>query len=161
MKLTPERLNWQRTWMKGSGNFKWKLKHELHQVIYFYCKLWLWKQRRFSNHCNYKIWRIARNELQGKVWPGLNFINVLCTAFTLVGPKSVKRYWRLDWVLTLWGTKGVKAVRRKLMKSSPGVNFINVLREHFSYKIFVPKITKLCFGFETFWHKNFVQKARA
>ncbi len=51
--------------------------------------------------------------------PGVNFINVLRTAFTLVGPKSVKRYWQLDWVITLWGTTGVKAVRRTLMKSSP------------------------------------------
>jgi len=34
-----------------------------------------------------------------------------------------KRYWRLDWVLTLWGTTGVKAVCRTLMKSSPGLYF--------------------------------------
>jgi len=54
--------------------------------------------------------------------PCVNFINVLRTAFTLVGPKSVKRYWQLDWVITLWGTTGVKAVRRTLMKSSPGWN---------------------------------------
>ncbi len=40
---------------------------------------------------------------------GLNFINVLHTAFTLVDPKSVKRYWRLKWVLTLWAATGVKA----------------------------------------------------
>jgi len=63
--------------------------------------------------------------------PGVNFINVLRTAFTLVGPKSVKRYWRLDWVLMLWGTTGVKAVRRTLMKSSPGVNFIKILHTIF------------------------------
>jgi len=55
-----------------------------------------------------------------KLTPGVNFINILFTAFMLVGP-SVKRYWQLDWVLTLWGTTGVKAVRRTLMKSSPGV----------------------------------------
>jgi len=50
--------------------------------------------------------------------PGVNFINVLRTAFTLVGPQSVKRYWRLDWVLTLWGTTGVKAVRRTSLHST-------------------------------------------
>jgi len=36
-----------------------------------------------------------------------NFINVLLTAFTLADPKSVKRYWRLDWllrILTTWLT---------------------------------------------------------
>jgi len=54
-----------------------------------------------------------------KLTLGLNFINVLCTAFTLIGSKSVKRYWQLDWVLTLWGATGVKAVHRMLMKSSP------------------------------------------
>ncbi len=37
--------------------------------------------------------------------PGLNFINIPRTSFTLVDPKSVKRYWWLDWVLTLWGAK--------------------------------------------------------
>jgi len=31
---------------------------------------------------------------------------------------------------------------------TPGVNFINILRSHFSHKILAPKITKLCFGFE-------------
>jgi len=29
-----------------------------------------------------------------------------------------------------------------------GVNFINILRVYFTYKILAPKITKLCFGFE-------------
>jgi len=38
----------------------------------------------------------------------LNFINILRTAFMHVDPKSVKRYWQLDWVLTLWGAMGVK-----------------------------------------------------
>jgi len=62
----------------------------------------------------------ASRKMLVKLTPGVNFINVLRTAFTLVGPKSVKRYWQLDWVLTLWGTTGVKAVHRTLMKSSPG-----------------------------------------
>jgi hypothetical protein len=39
-----------------------------------------------------------------------------------------------------------------------GINFINVLRERFSFKILVPKIAKLCFGVEIFWRQNFVQK---
>ncbi len=52
-------------------------------------------------------------------WPGLNFINVLCTAFTCIDPKSVKRYWQLDWVLTLWGATGVKAVRKYVDEIDP------------------------------------------
>ncbi len=35
-------------------------------------------------------------------------------------PKSVKRYWRLDYVLTLWGATGVKAAQKKtLVKLTP------------------------------------------
>jgi len=43
---------------------------------------------------------------------GLNFVNILCTAFTCIDPKIVERYWQLDWVLTLWGATGVKAVHK-------------------------------------------------
>jgi len=45
-----------------------------------------------------------------KLTLGVNFFNVLQAAFAPVAPKSVKRYWQFDWVLTLWGTTGVKAV---------------------------------------------------
>ena len=55
-----------------------------------------------------------------KSTPGLNFINVLRTAFTHVDPECVKRYWWLDWVLMLWGATGVKAVQKMLMKLTPG-----------------------------------------
>jgi len=40
----------------------------------------------------------------------------------------------------------------------PDVNFINVLRTHFLYKILAPKITKLCFAFEIFWRQNIAEK---
>ncbi len=39
-----------------------------------------------------------------KLTLGVDFINVLRTAFTLIDPKSVKRCWWLDWVLTLLGS---------------------------------------------------------
>jgi len=39
-----------------------------------------------------------------------------------------------------------------------GVNFINVIRAHFSYKILPPKITKLCFGFEVLEPKILFEK---
>jgi hypothetical protein len=56
-----------------------------------------------------------------KAWrrPRLNFINVLCPAFTCVDPKSVKRYWQLDWVLTLCGATGVKAVCKYVDEINP------------------------------------------
>jgi len=40
-----------------------------------------------------------------------------------------------------------------------GVDFINILFTHFSCKILAPKITKLCFGFEFFWHQNIGEKS--
>ena len=52
--------------------------------------------------------------------PGLNFINVLRTAFTLVDPKSIKKIDDLTVFYTLLGSTGVKAVHRTLMKSTPG-----------------------------------------
>ncbi len=70
---------------------------------------------------------------------GVNFINVLRTAFALVDPKNVKRYWGFDWILTLLGSMSVKAVHRMLMKFSPGVNFINVY---------------LCIFCTKFWHQS-------
>jgi len=34
---------------------------------------------------------------------GVNFINVLCTAFTLIDPESVKRYWWLNCIFCAFG----------------------------------------------------------
>jgi len=39
-----------------------------------------------------------------------------------------------------------------------GVNFINVLHAHFSYKILAPKITKLKHSLCYFWRQNFGKK---
>ncbi len=52
--------------------------------------------------------------------PGLNFINILCAAFTHADPNSVKRYWQLNWNFTLSGPVWVKAVCRALVKLRPG-----------------------------------------
>ncbi len=58
-----------------------------------------------------------------KLTPGVHFINIIRTAFTLVDPKSVKKIDNLNVFPTLLGSGCVKAVHRKLMKFSPGVNF--------------------------------------
>ncbi len=50
---------------------------------------------------------------------GVNFINVLLTAFALIDPESVKKIDNLTVFNTLLGSAGVKGVRRTLMKSSP------------------------------------------
>ncbi len=51
---------------------------------------------------------------------GFNFINVLRTAFTLVGPKSVRIQTSSQYLFTLLGSTGAKAARRTLMKLSRG-----------------------------------------
>ncbi len=50
---------------------------------------------------------------------GVNFINVPRAAFAPVYPKSIKRYWLLDRILTLLGPTSIKAVCRMLIKLSP------------------------------------------
>jgi len=50
---------------------------------------------------------------------GVNFINVLCTAFTLVDPKSVKKIGNLTVFFMLLGSARVKAVHRMLVKLTP------------------------------------------
>jgi len=53
--------------------------------------------------------------------PGVNFTNVLCAAFTLIGPKKHKNV-KLSpqYLFMLSGSEHIKAVPRKLMKLSPG-----------------------------------------
>ena len=55
-----------------------------------------------------------------KLTPGLNFINILRTAFAPVDPKSAKMQLRHQCLFTLLGSTSVKAVRCMLMKLSPG-----------------------------------------
>ncbi len=69
-----------------------------------------------------------------KLSPGLNFINVLHTSFTLVGPKSVRIQSSSQYLFTLLGPTGAKAAWRTLMKLTPGVNYINILLAAFRYE---------------------------
>ncbi len=50
---------------------------------------------------------------------GLNFINVLRTAFTHADPESVRIQSNPQYLFTLLGSAHVKAVRRTLMKLTP------------------------------------------
>jgi len=52
---------------------------------------------------------------------GINFINVLCTAFALVDPKSVKYTVVSSVSFYAFGSTSVKAVSRSLMKLSLGI----------------------------------------
>ncbi len=51
---------------------------------------------------------------------GVNFINVLCTAFALVDPESVKNTVKSSVSFYVFGIYKLKPVRRTLMKLSPG-----------------------------------------
>ncbi len=57
---------------------------------------------------------------------GLNFINVLCTAFTFVDPKSVKDTDDFTVFFTLLGSTSTKAVSGTLMKLTPGLRLCSV-----------------------------------
>jgi hypothetical protein len=63
---------------------------------------------------------------------GLDFINVLRTAFTPVVPQSVRTQSSRQYLFTLLGPTSVKAVRRTLMKLTPGVNFTNIFSKAFT-----------------------------
>ncbi len=100
----------------------------------------VWHQRcsrdcgcyRFNFHCTNTFGSVVH--LTYKVWcqfhqhstytqllrslAGVNFINVLRTAFTLIGSKSAKRHCQLDCLFCAFGIC-VKAVHRTLMKLSP------------------------------------------
>ncbi len=52
---------------------------------------------------------------------GLNFINVLLTAFTLVDHKNIKKTVKFSIFLMLLGSTSVKAARRMLMKLTLGL----------------------------------------
>ncbi len=62
-----------------------------------------------------------------KLTPVLNFINILCTAFTFVDPESVKKIENLTVFFTLLGSAHVKAVHRTLMKLSLEVHLNSAL----------------------------------
>ncbi len=84
-----------------------------------------------------------------KSTPGLNFIKVLRTAFLLKDPKSVKRYWRLDWVLMLLGATGVKAVRKYVGEIEPWSLqpfCLSTMLGHFYYPLHLFVRTTLCYS---------------
>jgi len=66
----------------------------------------IWSYIQSKNWRLFKTIGLQRRESK-KAWA-----NVLIAAFAAVDPKSVKRYWQLDWILTLLGATGVKAARK-------------------------------------------------
>ncbi len=104
----------------------------------FYVEILLSQKRKKTlmtslSFCSFEIFsnKAAHNMLV-KLTSGLNFINVLLTAFTHSDPKSIKKTIKLSIIFTLLGCRSVEAARKMLEKLTPGVNFINVLWEAFA-----------------------------
>ncbi len=72
-------------------------------------------------------------DIAAQKWtPGVNFIIILQAAFTHVDPERArKRQSSQHCHFALLGSVSVKVVRRTLMKSNPGVNFIIILQAAF------------------------------
>ncbi len=69
-------------------------------------------------------------------WPWVNFANILRAALTRGDPESAKKTIYLTVFFALSGSACVKAARKLLVKFTPDVNFINVLRANFLYEFF-------------------------
>ncbi len=91
----------------------------------------------YSNQCNYYkntiiiqfmlkpnmvslLYIFFKSFTFASTYPGVDFINVLRTAFTLIGPKSVIFQSSSQFIFMLLGSTGAKAARRTLMKLTPG-----------------------------------------
>jgi hypothetical protein len=66
--------------------------------------------------------------------PGLNFINVLRTAFTHIDPECAKKDSQVSGVIwCFWDLRSVKAAHKMLVKLTPGVDSTKVLRAFFMH----------------------------
>jgi len=65
----------------------------------------------------------SRSDQVQKCPSGVNFINVLRTAFTCVEPKSVKKTVKLSVFFLLLGATGVKAIRKYVGEIEPRCQF--------------------------------------
>jgi hypothetical protein len=59
--------------------------------------------------------------------PGVNFINVQCTAFTHADPESVRTQSSRQYHFTLLGSEGVKAAQKTLVKLPPEFLVLSLL----------------------------------
>jgi len=97
-------------------------------------------------NCNLKLWIVHLVETFWMIMhgSGVNFINVLWAALMPVDPKSVKRYWRLDWILMLLGATGVKASRKYVGEIEPRRFYIYAVLPLTVYARFLHFVTNNC-----------------
>jgi len=74
---------------------------------------------RSSNYVGNDMVGNVRHVNENNWMTGVNFINILHAAFAPIDPKSVKRYWRLDLILTLLGAMCVKAPCKHVGEINP------------------------------------------
>jgi len=94
----------------------------------------------------------TKNRHLGSVSP-----TYLHTAFTPVAPKSVRNQSSHQYLFTLLGSTGTKAVHRTLMKLIPVVNVINILQTAFLLIFFCQKLQSQTVTRENL-QKNFCMK---
>jgi len=82
------------------------------------CKSYWWLNCIFFTLLGSTSIKAVRKTLV-KLTPGVNFTKILCTTFTLVYPKSIKKIDNLTVFFMLLGSARVKAVCRMLMKLTP------------------------------------------
>ncbi len=101
-----------------------------------------WRRKKLEKLIEYLIIK-TKQERWACVSSGVNFINVLWAAFAPVDPKSVKRYWQLDWTLTLLGATCTKAAHKFVGEINPRRQFHqHFLLAAFAQIFFQQKITK-------------------
>jgi len=81
-----------------------------------------WKKTGNVKHLPHR-WR--------RIPPGVDFTNILCTAFKCTDPKTAKKDIQLDCIFCAFGTCTVKATCKILVKMAPGVNLTKILQATF------------------------------
>jgi len=116
-------------WLANSEYNLWReIANHLHLTIFWMSKLKLDEHMDLPwNHiwsCRYLMSRdiLCRCMVRWGSWQMsvVNFINICCAAFTSADPKSAKRYWQLDWIFMILDSLCLKALRKTLVKLTPG-----------------------------------------
>ncbi len=87
-----------------------------------------WRAREVLKKVSHIIWIIWQRKT------GLNFINVLRTAFTLVDSRSVWKTVKSSVYFMFLGSTSLKTAFKSLVKLTLELNFTNVLHARFSYE---------------------------
>jgi len=104
------RKTWGQFHQHSTSSF-YTCRSQMHQKdLWFYCLF-------FTLSVSSSV-KVAQRLLM-KLTPGLNFISILYTAFTLADSKSVKKTVRLSIFFTLSGSTSIKASHKTLVKLTP------------------------------------------